>query len=706
MWSLKSKTIRRITIIMVCVTVGIFSSGLTKDQAIYQVVFTSLKSVHYAPKPLNDTFSKSAFTLYLKRIDPAKRFLIQEDINKLTQFELLLDDELKKGSTQFFNLSQTLLNKRVNDIKRLYPKFLKNPILFNTDEFIETDTEKRGYAQNEEDLVVFWGKIIKYQVLNQYLSFLEEDEYKLLKDEKKINRALEKKSRKKVAENLKRFFERISKETQEEKTEIYLNALVNVNDAHTSYFPPEKKEDFDISLSGKLEGIGAVLSEEEGMIKVVRIVTGSAAWRQGELEEGDLIIKVAQGDGERVDIVGARVRDAVKLIRGKKGTEVRLTVKKPNGKTTIVPIVRDVVELEETYAKSLVIEDSRVNRKFGYIYLPKFYRDFKNSLSRNTTDDIRKLLSQLTESNVEGIILDLRHNEGGALQDAVDSSGLFFEEGPVVQIQGKQGEKVVLFDKDKQVSYDGHLVVLMNSYSASASEILAAALQDYKRAVIVGTDSSFGKGTVQTFIDLDRAYPTRAAFFKPLGSLKVTIQKFYRINGGSTQYKGVIPDIILPNPYSHLEVGEKFVDHSLPWDTIPPLSYPKWEKSYPLKTLVKNSKKRVESSAGFNQLSTHISTIKKQQDDSLEPLMFSKAKQRTDSRDKETKNYKEALTVLNHLNFKPTVVTKKDEDEATVEKRKEWIESLSKDIFLDESLSILNDMVESSSDELNIFQQN
>ena len=698
-----SKLTKRIlSISVLCGIAFFFIQALTKHQALHQVLFTTVRNGHVTPQEIDDDYSIKVYNRFIESYDPGKYYFTQKDMSRLVIYQRLIDDELRQGTFTFYNLANAIIDERVAQIHNIYPKYLNAPIDLSTQETLETDPEKRDYAKDEAELEQLWRKRVKHQVLNQYLSLVdgkmatdnETVKAQLDPSTGNIDPEIEAEARKKVKDSLDTAFKRRFDEEDDDKREVFLNALLNVFDTHTSYFPPEKKEDFDISLSGKLEGIGAVLSEKDGQINVVRVIPGSAAWRQGDLEAGDIILKVAEGNDDPVDIVGLRIRDAVRYIRGKKGTEVRLTVKKAIGEIKIVPIIRDIVIIEETYAKGTVIEHTKYKDKIGYINLPKFYRDFSDSKSRNTTDDIRKLLLQLKKSRVEGIILDLRNNEGGALRDAVDTAGLFVEKGPMVVVKGTNRGSV-LRDTDRSVIYDGPLIVLINSYSASASEIVAAALQDYGRAVIVGSESSFGKGTVQTFVNLDQIFPRRSQLFKDLGSVKLTIQKFYRVNGGSTQYKGVIPDIILPDNHGALEVGEKYLDFSLPWDTTDSVAYKKWDgKQYNIDTLKQNSSVRIKNSDAFKTLVEHFGEVNKERDRTLVSLNLVTAYERREAVEKETEEYKNSIKPFPYLNFSRPKGTPKPKDDAKKESEKEFHESLSKDLHLLETIEIMHDMLD------------
>jgi len=520
------------------------------------------------------------------------------------------------------------------------------------------------------------------------------------------------------------------KETDKDYLDRYINAVTVVFDPHTTYLPPDRKEDFDIEMRGSLEGIGALLREDGPYIKVVRIIPGSASWRQKQLQAEDIILKVAQGSGEPVDIVDMRVRDALKLIRGPKGAEVRLTVKKPDGRIIVIPIVRDVVQIEEVYAKGTILKSDTNNPKdkkakkptFGYIHLPKFYRDFerirKGKKGRNCTEDVAKELKRFVKNDVKGVILDLRYNGGGALEDARQMSGLFIKEGPIVQVKRSDGVIDVLRDTDPNIIYSGPLVVLINKFSASASEILAAALQDYRRAIIIGGEHSHGKGTVQVLLNLDRGIPDQLQHLLPLGALKVTIQKFYRIDGKSTQYKGVTPDIILPDPNGYLETGEQYQDYSLPWDEVKALPHKDWKKfSYPMKNLIKLSKNRVKKSKAFQRITESVKILKKRRENTMQSLNLKQVLRDQKIAKREAKRL-ESLTnnkrifdtpdpdptpeVHSKKSKKPEV--KKNDSSTTNKNTQEnkenesdanlkWIEKLYKDPYIVESISTLNSIL-------------
>ena len=571
---------------------------------------------------------------------------------------------------------------------------------FSTKEFIETDVEKIDYCKTDAELKERWRKILKYQVLHQYLSQLEEHKSiagatatpaeKPGDKKQPSDEDLRKTARDKVLKTYKQFFSRIAQEKESESYERFFNAVTHAFDPHTDYMPPMNKEDFDISMSGSLEGIGATLKEDENHIKVVSIISGSPAARQGHLQAEDIVLKVGEGSGEPIDIIGMKVRDAVKLIRGKKGTEVRLTVRKPDGKILIIPIVRDIIQIEDTFVKGTTIKDEKTGDNFGYIRVPSFYRDFEKTKNgnggRNSTDDVNAELNNLKSQNIKGIIIDLRNNGGGALTDAVKIAGLFIKTGPVVQVKNSDGRITTLSDNDPDISYTGPVVILVNRLSASASEILAGALQDYGRAVVLGGEHTHGKGTVQTMIDLNENIPFQnMQNYKPLGALKLTIQKFYRISGDSTQFRGVIPDLVLPDVMSGLKTGEQYVDFAMPWDTVKAVDYTKWPKCGPdLSQLREKSLKRIASDQALIDMKTEAVRLEERRKNTLKSLNIEDVRKEIDEARKETEKDPEAF----HGHPKT-----KSEAKTPEEKKETFLKEVSADPYVKEGISVIRDII-------------
>lgn len=669
-----------------------------KEQAILDIMIRVLNNAHYSPVKINDEYSHKVFDTYLERMDFSRKILLQSDIDELKgKYYDAIDDQVKAQTFEFFNRSAEIAVQRVAEDRKYYTEILSKPFDFSTKETVELDPEKQGYAKDATQMKEIWRKYLKYQVMVRFVD-MKKDMEKAIADKKpdakeKADTTLEREAREKVLKTQNDIFDRLAKVDRDDRMASYLNVVTGIYDPHTEFFPPADKANFDISMSGQLEGIGATLQEKDNYIKVASIVPGSPCWKQGQLKVGDLITKVAQGDGEPVDIVGMRVDDAVKLIRGKKGTEVRLTVKKPDGSSIIIPIVRDVVILEETFAQSAIIDQQK---KIGYIRLPSFYADkSKDKRSGHTcSEDIRKELEKLKDEKVTGIILDLRDNGGGYLDEVIKMMGLFIEKGPVVQVKTRlQGVNVYEDPDNGNVVYDGPLVVLINENSASASEILAAAIQDYHRGLVVGSSaSSFGKGTVQNFYDLDNQM-SGGDDMKPLGSLKLTIQKFYRVNGGSTQLKGVTPDIQLPGYYSFDEQGEKDLDYPMEWDQIPSASYDMWKKAPDYDKLKKASAARVAASPYFTLISTKSQQLKREKDDTDESLYLPDYQSSKTKIEEENKQFKPLEDPIKGMNVLMLDVDKKalNGDTAKTARKTDFIDKLKKDPYVSEAAFIIKD---------------
>ncbi len=672
------------------------------------LIRNSLETNHFAHKKIDDKTSEAAFGLYLKQLDYQKRILLMNDVAALRKYAKLIDDEMNSGSLELPVRGSAILSARATVVHEMVKEILSEDFDFSTKEFIETDVEKTEYCKDDLALRERWKKILKYEVLQQYLNPADEQtavagEAPKSKDKPTVGRTepqenkktpedkeLRKSARDKVLKNYEYFFSRISREKEAEHYERLFSAVTHTFDPHTDYMPPISKEDFDISMRGSLEGIGATLKEDEGQIKVVSIVAGSPAARQGQLQAEDIILKVGEGANEAVTISGMRVQDAVKLIRGKKGTEVRLTIKKPDDKMLTIPIVRDVIQMEETFAKSAVLKGKEAGDTFGYIKIPSFYRDFEGTSNgnkgRNVTDDVRAALTAVKAQNIKGLILDLRNNGGGALTDAVRIAGLFIKTGPVVQVKNSNDTISTLSDDAPEIVYDGPLVILVNTISASASEILAGALQNYGRAVIMGGEHTHGKGTVQTILDLNHNVPFQnIEAYKPLGALKLTIQKFYRINGDSTQYRGVVPDIILPDVLSGLKTGEQYLDFALPWDTIKPVAYAPWPKCRPdLSTLREKSRTRVSSDQQFIDMTKRAARLAEKQKNTLRSLNIEDVRKDIE----ESRKEKEKDNKTSHNQAKANKEAKTPE-----EKNAEFLKAVSDDNYVKEATSVIKDMI-------------
>ena len=664
------------------------------EDILLKAVNASLQGAHYDPAVINDEFSEKAYKLYLKNIDANKRLLSKADVKQLDKFEKEIDDEIKNGTYDLFNASLKIVNKQTTLTEQFFEEILAQPFDFTVNEEVDFD-EDMPYAKNEKELKDRWRTYLKYNVLTKlYADQLAQEKAQEKSDTvftPKPFDTLEYNARKSVLKTHRDYYARLKRLERKDRLSMYINSITSVYDPHTNYFPPADKENFDIQMSGHLEGIGAQLQEKDGYIKITNIIPGGPSSLQGDLEANDLILKVKQEGEEAVNIVDWRIDDAVKIIRGKKGTKVTLTVRKPDGAEQDITITRDVVILEETYAKSLLLND-KDNVKTGYIYLPSFYADFRNPRGRFSWKDVKTEVEKLKTAGVKGIILDLRNNGGGSLDDVVKMGGLFIDEGPIVQVKEKGRKPQVLADRYAGAEWDGALVIMINEFSASASEIMAAAMQDYGRAVIVGSSSSHGKGTVQRFLNLNQTI--RNKNIPDLGSIKLTIQKFYRINGDATQLKGVSSDILLPDNYMYIKTGEKEQDYPLAWDQIESASYD--SKSYQVKPSVfETSKARVQSNETFKLIEENARRWEKQRESKKYPLSITKYALQEEKQKAEGEKF-EILNKLEISGFEvsniPSDLEKIKTEESRMKINKDWIKSINKDPYVYESLQIIEDL--------------
>ncbi len=698
------KIIALISIVLTLVFVGFTTlkekENPEKDRVLLDLLNFVLERGHYNPKAINDDFSKQVFDAYIENLDPTKRFFTQEDIDVFKKFELELDDMFKAKDLAFFDLTYSRLQQRMSEYKAAYPEFLDKPFDFKTDETISFDYENLPYAANKTELKKRWEQQLKYSVMTTIAdkmklsndTIFNETEQENLKETenntKKNFEELEEEARKSTLKSSNDYWDFVDDLERKDWFTVYINAIVERFDPHTFYFAPDDKEKFDESMSGKFEGIGARLQKKTDAIEVSELISGGPAWRGKELEQGDIILKVGQGKEEPIDIAGMRIDDVVKKIKGKKGTEVRLTIKKVDGSIKVISIIRDEVEMEETFTKSSTVEKD--GKLYGIIYLPKFYISFDNKDNRDAFKDVAKEIDRLKAQNVQGIIMDLRDNGGGSLKTVVDMTGLFINEGPVVQVKYPGTKKEVLFDTDPQVQWEGPLVVLVNEFSASASEIFAAAIQDYKRGIVMGSKQTHGKGTVQNVVDLNQFM--RNSDLGDLGALKLTIQKYYRIDGGSTQIEGVKSDIVLPDQYSYIEMGEKDLDNAMPWDKIEASNYKKLNSNFT--KIIENSKKRIEAKEQFKLINENALWIKERKNDKISSLNFEKFKAKIETLNQETKKYRVLKKYSNNMKFNslPYEMDLFVKDTVLKQKRERWHEDMTKDVYIEESLNVLNDL--------------
>lgn len=673
---------------------AVLKLSFTRYQILMGILLDGLSQAHYSPVKIDDAFSEKVYTLYMKRLDYGKKFLMQSDIDQLSKYRRGIDEEVNNGTFNFYKLSVELINNRIKEKQDWFKQMLSKPMNYMVTEEYETDGEKAKYAANENELRKEWEKMLKYQVLSRIDDALNRQEKAKEKKDTTLKirsyDSLEVDARRKVLKANEDWFKRLLKRNDKDRFADYLNTITNIYDPHTEYFAPKDKKKFDQGMSGQFEGIGARLQQRDGIIKISEIIVGSPSYKQGELKAGDEIHKVAQGAAEPVDVTTMDIDDAIELIKGKKGTEVRLTVKKPDGNFKVIPIVRDVVEMEEVFAKSAVLKND--NKKIGYIYLPTFYTDFTRSGradARKCATDMRKEIEKLKTQNIEGLIIDLRDNGGGSLQEVVEMAGLFIAKGPIVQVKGKNDMISIMEDYNPDITWSGPLSIMVNHNSASASEILAAAMQDYKRAVIVGTPT-FGKGTVQSFLNLDQFILPQFDTIKPIGEVKITMQKFYRINGGATQLKGVTPDIILPDPYEFIETGEKEMDFPMAWDEIAKANYIPY--SIDVIAAKKASDERVKKNATFKLVETEAKEYKSKRDDTKYQLAFEKFRAEQKQWREQTKKYDDLKKEIKGFSAELIEADKNklSADTARLGRETRWTKNIAKDIYIHEASNIVS----------------
>ncbi len=622
-----------------------------KDKMLVQIITYILERGHYDPKIMNDEFSAEVYSDYLENLDPFKRYFYQSDISEFEQYKTLLDDQLKDYDISFFNLTYERLEQRMQESEAIFQEILSSSFDFNENEEFNSDYENLPYTKNKRQLKDRWRLQLKYATIANFDDLKKDQKKELEKDPSykvKTDQEIEIEARELTLNSLEEYYDIIEDLERKDWFSVYINSIVEEFDPHTLYFAPEDKDVFDMRMSGSFEGIGARLQKKMDQVKVNEIISGGPAWRGNELEVGDVILKVKQEDEEQpLSIVGMRLDNAIKFIKGPKGTKVTLTVKKVDGTLEDITITRDVVELEETYAKSSIVKKD--DKIFGVINLPKFYIDFEDYNNRNAASDLKREIERLKEQNMEGLVIDLRNNGGGSLQTVVDIAGLFIKDGPVVQIKSTGEPKEVLKDRDKSIAWDGPLVILVNELSASASEILAAAMQDYKRAIVIGSRQTYGKGTVQNIVDLNKMVRNNKS--GDLGALKLTTQKFYRINGGSTQLEGVKSDVVVPDRYSYIDVGEKDQENPLPWDKIEAVDFTLWDSYFDYDTTISKSKERMSNSEQLKLIDESAKWIKTIRDENIHPLNYEKYRQRLEISEQEAEKFDKITDYKTNLSF-------------------------------------------------------
>ncbi|MEO8413616.1 MAG: carboxy terminal-processing peptidase [Ginsengibacter sp.] len=704
-----SKKFLPVLLVLICgglfVTYGVMGRGdkqsdnpKTKNEKILRNVGIVLEQGHYSPKKIDDAFSKEVLGKYEDELDPDKYIFYLKDIDDFKKYENKIDDEIHGAPLEsFYTISKTYLT-RLNDVSTFYKEILSKPFDFSKDESLQLDGDKRNYPKSETERYDYGRKRLKYLVLGRYVDLQDDREkQKGIKDSVyKADSTLEREAREIVGRQMDRYFLTLKNHnTSDDMFSDFVNSITSSMDPHTTYFAPVDKRSFDELLSGTFFGIGAQLKEDDGKIKISSLITGGPAWKSGDIQPEDEIIKVAQGASVPVDVTGYAVTDAVKLIRGEqKGSEVRLTLKKADGSTKVVPIIRDKISLDDTFAKSAIVNDGA--HKIGYIYLPEFYADFEDPSARRSATDVAKEVVKLKSAKVDAIVIDLRGNGGGSLNDVVDMAGLFIKDGPICQVKGRDEKANILSDRDKDVLYTGPLAVMVDEMSASASEIFAAAIQDYHRGIIIGSTSTYGKGTVQRSVSLD-PQAENVLFNKPsegLGDVKLTFRKFYRINGGATQLRGVVPDIIIPDRLENVKFREKDNPDALTWDEIPKASYTTWNPGYSFNSVISNVNKDLSQSATFKGIREDVNLLDKYSDQEA-PLNIQQYRERSEQIKAISKKLDAFtklsvdLSVTNIATDSLSLVNDKDK----LEKNKQFLKRIGDDIYIDETVKVLNKII-------------
>lgn len=664
-----------------------------KDKVIIYVLKNVLSRLHFVPKDFNDDLSEQIFTSFIDALDGSKRYFTQEDIKEFSQYKYQIDNQLLEDDLSFYNLVYGRFLEKTKNAKSYYGDLLAKPFNFKKNEEIDLDYKNVPFAKNDNELIDYWRKQLKLQTLSRIQEQTAIQDDKIEKDKKykiKSFKTLEKEARAEVLKNMDELYIRIDELEHDDWFSTFLNAVVSAFDPHTTYMDPNIKEKFDQNISGKLEGIGARLQKKGINTTIFELVAGGPASKQGELEPGDIILKVAQADQEPLDIVGMRLDDAIKFIKGKKGTEVRLTVKKKlDGSIKIISIIRDVVQLDETFVKSSIVE--KEGKKYAIIDLPSFYIDFTDNNYRDSAKDMEKEIARLKAEDVTGLIIDLRNNGGGSLKTAIEISGLFIDKGPVVQVKFRGENPIVKKDMDPKIQWDKSIVVLVNEFSASASEIFAAAMQDYKRGVILGGNQTYGKGTVQNVMPINQFYPK---YEKDLGYIKMTIQKFYRVNGGSTQKEGVYSDIAMPSRLSYMKYGERDLEGSLAWDKVPQAKYTQTNSYANFNDVVYNSKQRIANSENFKLVNEYAKWLKKNQEDTSYSLNYKQFFKESEVKEEEADKFKSVFDYKSDLTFTSPkyekALFKKNDD--LKDKRLAWHKNLAKDMYISEALNVLSEL--------------
>ncbi len=700
-----------------------------RDRILADITSRLLPQKHLLRRPIDDTLSREAFPQYIEELDGAKLYLLQGDVDKLSAYADRMDDELRGHDLVLARKGAALAAERRAKVAVMVAEILARPFDFTVAGDVETDPKKLAFCKTEPELRERWNAVLKLQALERIKQMEDLLEAKgaaqarprdpsargpvtspdsavgpdqgpvpePLADIPSTFEAREEKARKELATRFETRFARDAAPAPLDATTKFLNAIAASYDPHTQYLAPADKKNFDIAITGTVEGIGALLGERDHYIVVQEVVPGGAAWQDGRLEQGDSIVSVAQEGKPAVDATDMPIDKVVDMIRGPKGSVVILTVKKADGSVHTISIKRDVVRIEAAYARGAVLDLGPKHEPVGYVYLPGFYGDIGGPGrpgERNATDDVRALLAGFEKKKLAGAIVDLRGNGGGLLLHARDIAGLFIERGPIVQVRDSDGRQEVLSDEDPAVAFSGNLVVLVDRFSASASEIVAGALQDYERAVIVGTGPTHGKGTVQTVLDLDQLIGAPGG--DSLGVFKLTVQQYFRVNGASTQWRGVTPDIVLPDPVSFVESGERSLPHSIPWTSVRALDYARRQHGWSIPALAAASRERVKANPVFGKIEAFGKLMQERRRNTREPVernaFLAERKRDKQARDaidpdkSELKPYFEVSLVPG-----PSSAAAKD-DKKLRQRLDAWKDNLARDAWVSEAVHIAGNM--------------
>ncbi|MES2893024.1 MAG: carboxy terminal-processing peptidase [Bacteroidota bacterium] len=687
----------------------------SKNEKILRNVGMLLEQGHFSPKKIDDEFSKTVLKRFVEDLDDDKTIFLQSDIDSFKIFESKIDNEIHGERLESFYAISESYTRRLNEVSEYYKTILLKPFDFTKEEDIQLDGDKVNYAKTTTERAEVWRKRLKYLVLTKYSDLIDDreknkskvgtiDSLTKQKIVYKADTTLEREARTQVRRQIERYFTTLKNHnTTDELFSSFVNGVTGTMDPHSNYFAPVDSRGFTEMMSGKFYGIGAQLREDQSKIKIASLVTGGPAWKSGELGVDDEVVKIGQGAAEPVDVTGYAVTDAVKLIRGaQKGTEVRITVRKPDGNIKIISLKRDEIKLDDTFVKSAIIKGEH---KIGYIYLPEFYVDFEDPKGAKCSEDVAREIEKLKLEKVDGIVMDLRGNGGGSLPEVVKMAGLFIEDGPICQVKGRDEKQPYQWkDKDKTVLYDGPLTVMVDEFSASASEIFAAAIQDYKRGIIVGSSSTYGKGTVQRTIPLNPESESDLFNKKAedLGTVKLTLQKFYRVNGGATQLRGVVPDVVIPDRMELAKAREKDNPLSLSWDEIAKVDYKPWTSSYSTDAVAATVNDQVRNNTTFNRMRLKIDSINKENDKAYS-LNLEKYRLSQKQLKSKYKELDEMLKLSKQLNVKNITAdeTKLTADKEKAEKNKRFLGSLKDDLYVDEAVKVTNKMINQSNVALN-----